>query len=348
MTAIDTDALVIGAGPAGLFGVFELGLREIGAHVIDALPFAGGQCVELYADKPLYDIPALPVCTGRELTERLLAQIRPFAAPLHLGDVVSTLSAAADGRWHVGTRAGLQFRCRSVLLAAGVGAFLPRPLKVDGIEAFDGAGLAYREPPAEALAGQRVVVAGATEAALRFASALAFQRAGGAALAPAAVTLVHRREAFEASDETVANFHALRAQGALAFVAGLPAGFATVAGRLSALEVLAADGSTVTLPLDHLVALQGLSPRLGPLADWGLALARRQVAVDTASFATSLPGVFAVGDVISYPGKQRLILSAFHEATLAAAGIAAHLFPGPQPPLEYTTSSVRLHRLLGV
>jgi thioredoxin reductase (NADPH) len=349
-TIVKTDALIIGAGPAGLFQVFELGLREIRAHVVDALPGAGGQCVELYGDKPIYDIPALPACTGRELTERLLAQIRPFAPTFHFDQLVSQVTPAGGGRFDVRTRAGLQFDCGAVVLAAGVGAFVPRTLKVAGLDAFEGRQLFHHvdRVPADALAGRRVLVSGATEQALAFAMRLGDAVARRASDAPARVTLLHRRDAFDADDATVAAFRAACAGGALHFVAGQPTGLHTEGERLSALTLLDATGASVSLAVDTVVVLQGLSPKLGPLADWGLALERRQVQVDTARFQTSVPGLFAIGDVVHYPGKQRLILSAFHEATLAAAGLAGHLSPGDDGPLEYTTSSPRIHKLLGV
>jgi thioredoxin reductase (NADPH) len=336
VTTVKTDALIIGAGPAGLFQVFELGLREISAHVVDALPFAGGQCVELYGDKPIYDIPALPACTGLELTDRLLAQIKPFAPTFHFDQLVSHVAQADGGRFDVRTRAGLQFDCGAIVLAAGVGAFVPRTLKVAGLEAFEGRQLFHRAdlvPPA-ALAGKQVLVSGATEQALAFAMRLCNAVARHAPDAPARVTLIHRRDAFDAADDTVAAFRGACTAGALHFVAGQPTGLETDGDRLTALTLLDATGTSVSLPVDTIVVLQGLSPKLGPLADWGLALERRQVQVETAQFATSVPGLFAIGDVVHYPGKQRLILSAFHEATLAAAGVAGHLSPGDDGPLE--------------
>jgi thioredoxin reductase (NADPH) len=350
VTIVKTDALIIGAGPAGLFQVFELGLREISAHVIDALPCAGGQCVELYGDKPIYDIPALPACTGLELTERLLAQIKPFAPSFHFDQLVSHVAQAEGGRFDVRTRAGLQFDCGAIVLAAGVGAFVPRTLKVAGLDAFEGRQLFHRADlvPPEALAGKQVLVSGATEQALAFATRLCDAVARHASDAPARVTLIHRRDAFDAADDTVAAFRGACTAGALHFVAGQPTGLETDGDRLTALTLLDATGTSVSLPVDTVVVLQGLSPKLGPLADWGLALERRQVQVETARFATSVPGLFAIGDVVHYPGKQRLILSAFHEATLAAAGVAGHLSPGDDGPLEYTTSSPRIHKLLGV
>ncbi|HEY9027486.1 MAG TPA: NAD(P)/FAD-dependent oxidoreductase, partial [Burkholderiaceae bacterium] len=303
-----------------------------------------------YGDKPIYDIPAIPACTGRELTERLLEQVRPFAPGLHFDQLVSHVSQAPDGRFDVRTRAGLRFDCRAIVLAAGVGAFVPRTLKVPGLEAFEGRQLFHRAEsvPADAVAGRRVLVAGATEQALATAARLAGARAHGEAGAPAHVSLLHRRDVFDAGDDAVAAFRAACTSGALQFVVGQPTGLALDGDRLRALVVLDPQGASTELPVDTLVVLQGLSPKLGPLADWGLAMERRHVAVDTATYRTSVPGIFAVGDVVHYPGKQRLILSGFHEATLAAAGVAEHLEPGAGGPLEYTTSSPRIHKLLGV
>jgi thioredoxin reductase (NADPH) len=347
---IKTDALIIGAGPAGLFQAFELGLREISAQVIDALPFAGGQCVELYGDKPIYDIPALPRCTGLELTDRLLRQVEPFAPAFHFNQLVSHVAPAAGGRFDVRTRAGLAFDCGAIVLAAGVGAFVPRTLKVAGLDAFEGRQLFHRVEavPPEALAGRQVLVSGATGQALAFATRLCDAVARRAPGAPARVTLIHRRDAFDADDDAVAAFRTACGGGALHFVAGQPTGMEVDGDRLAALTLLDPTGATVSLPVDTVVVLQGLSPKLGPFADWGLALERRQVQVETAKFQTSVPGLFAIGDVVNYPGKQRLILSAFHEATLAAAGVAGHLSPGDDGPIEYTTSSPRIHKLLGV
>jgi thioredoxin reductase (NADPH) len=347
---IRTDALVIGAGPVGLFQVFELGLREIAAQVVDALPFAGGQCVELYGDKPIYDIPAIVACTGHELTARLLEQVKPFAPGFHFGQLVSHVAAAADGRFEVATRGGLRFDCGAIVLAAGVGAFVPRTLKLPGIEAFEGRQLFHRadDLPPSAITERHVVIAGATEQALAFATRLAARVAQRDPGAPASVSLLHRRDVFDAADATVEAFRSACAAGSLKFVAGQAMGFDSDGLTLRALTVLDPTGASIALPADTLLVLQGLSPKLGPLADWGLAMERRHVAVDTASYRTSVPGIFAVGDVVHYPGKQRLILSGFHEATLAAAGVAEHLRPGSGGPLEYTTSSPRIHKLLGV
>ncbi len=346
--AIATDALVIGAGPVGLFQVFELGLQEIAAHMVDPLPHSGGQCAELYPDKPIYDIPGLPVVGGLELVQRLQQQSAPFKPTLHLGQLVSALQRLPDGRWHVETNAGTEFVARTVFIAAGAGAFLPRSVKLDGIDRHLGRQVLHQLPDAPpALAGLHVVVLGDEDPALDAAIALAApgpQR-------PASVTLVHRRDSFRAAADTVARLQALRDSGALRFVAGQP--MALVEGGpptapLQALDLLPVDGASQRLPTDLLLVLMGVSPRLGPIADWGMALHRRQVEVDTQAFQTSLPGVFAVGDINTYPGKKKLLLCGFHEATLAAFAAAAIVFPERRMPLQYTTTSTRLHALLGV
>ena len=334
------DALVIGAGPVGLFQVFELGLLGIHAHVIDSLPEPGGQCIELYADKPIYDIPATKVCTGRELIARLMAQIEPFKADFHLDQQVNVVERQGDGRFRVETSKGTQLLAKTIVIASGVGSFQPRRLKIDGIKAFEGTQLFYAAPDAGTLEGKQVIVIGDADAALECAIGLVQQQAQ--------VTLMHRRDEFKAAAATIDEVQRLRAAGRLRFIAAQATGIEQADGRLTALKVAAADGSQPALPLDALIVLTGLSPKLGPIADWGLALERKQLVVDTASFQTNTPGIFAVGDVNTYPGKKKLILCGFHEATLAAFGAAAHVFPGQPVHLEYTTTSPRLHRALGV
>ena len=336
---IETDAVVIGAGPVGLFQVFELGLLGIHAHVIDSLPQAGGQCVALYADKPIYDIPGTPVCTGRELVARLLTQIAPFNAPLHLDQQVDVVARQDDGRFLVETSKGVRLLAKTVFIAGGVGSFQPRRLKIADIAPHEGAQLFYSAPELAQLDGQNVVVIGDGDAALACAAELAQRRVS--------VTLMHRRDEFKAEPALVERVQALRSSGQLRFVAAQPMGIEQIAGRLSALQVLGADGQNATLPLDVLIVLTGLSPKLGPIAEWGLALERKQLIVDTASFETSTPGIFAVGDVNTYAGKRKLILCGFHEATLAAFAAAARI-SGEPVHLEYTTTSPRLHRALGV
>ena len=334
------DALVIGAGPVGLFQVFELGLLGIHAHVVDSLPEPGGQCIELYADKPIYDIPATKVCTGRELIARLMAQIEPFKADFHLDQQVNVVERQGDGRFRVETSRGTQLLAKTIIIAGGVGSFQPRRLKIDGIKAFEGTQLFYSAPDAGTLKGKQAIVIGDADAALECAIGLVQQQAQ--------VTLMHRRDEFKAAAASIDEVQRLRASGRLRFIAAQATGIEQAGGRLIALQVAAADGIQPALPLDALIVLTGLSPKLGPIADWGLALERKQLVVDTSSFETNTPGIFAVGDVNTYPGKKKLILCGFHEATLAAFGAAAHVFPGQPLHLEYTTTSPRLHRALGV
>jgi thioredoxin reductase (NADPH) len=335
---IETDAVIVGAGPVGLFQVFQLGLQEIRAHVVDALPHAGGQCVELYGDKPIYDIPAVAATSGRDLTQRLLAQVEPFSPTFHFNQLVAEVQPQADGRFAVATSQGTRFLTRTLFIAAGVGAFQPRALKVEGIGKFASQVL-HRADDTAPFAGRKVVVLGDEDPALEAACRLSPH---------ADVTLLHRRDGFRADPARIEAMRSLVAAGKMRFKVGQPTGLREEAGRLAALEVAAPDGSVAALPADVLLVMLGISPKLGPVADWGLDLERKQLQVDTAQFATRVPGIFAVGDINTYPGKKKLILCGFHEATLAAFGAAAIVFPGKEIHLQYTTTSTKLHRLLGV
>jgi len=339
-----TDALIVGAGPVGLFQVFELGLLGMTAQVVDTLPHAGGQCAALYGDKPIYDIPGLPFCTGQELTDRLLQQIRPFAAGFHLGQEVADVHQRDDGRFAVATSTGARFVATVVIVAGGVGSFRPRTLKIDGLAKYEGTQLFHHAVDPSSMVGERVVVVGAGEEAL----ALAVQCASEGAQRAASVLLLHRRDDFRASPATLAQFEMLREAGRIQFIAGQVTGLEESPDRLRGLLVQGSDGSAHTVPVDRLLVCLGLSPQLGPIAHWGLGLDRKQVNVDTEKFQTSTPGIFAVGDINVYPGKKKLILCGFHEATLAAYGAAQIVFPGRDTPLLYTTSSSQLHRRLGV
>ena len=346
--AIETDAVVIGAGPVGLFQVFQLGLLGITAHVVDALPVAGGQCIELYADKPIYDIPAIKVCTGRELVDRLLQQIEPFAASFHLGQTLRSLAQREDGRFDLETSSGQCFVSRTVFIAAGVGAFQPRSLKVEGFERHLGSQIYHHAPDAALLAGQQVLVLGDDDAAVNTALDLA---TADTAHRPASVTLLHRRSVLSAAPATLARFQDLCAGGALRFEVGQILSLEERDGtepRLVAVQLTGEDGQARRLAVDVMLVCLGLSPKLGPIAQWGLAMARRQLLVDAAFFETSTPGIHAVGDVVSYPGKKKLIVSGFHEATLAAYAAAARLRPDEPVLLQYTTTSPKLHQRLGL
>ncbi len=334
---IETDALIIGAGPVGLFQAFQLGLLEISCHIVDALPHAGGQCTELYGDKPIYDIPGTPGTTGRGLVESLLKQLAPFKPRFHLDEQIETLARQEDGRFLLATRHGRRFVARTVFIAAGVGAFVPKRIAVEGIEPLEGSKLFYHPAPAALarFAGQAVVVNGGDDAALDTALALA-----GIA---AQVTLVHRRDVFQAEEATVAALRERVAAGTIRLAVGQPA-----AVDDAGLTIVTPEARKVALPFDALIACLGISPRLGPIANWGLELVRKQIPVDTEKYETQERGIFAVGDINTYPGKKKLIVCGFHEATLAAWGAAALVFPDKSIPLQYTTTSTRLHELLGV
>jgi thioredoxin reductase (NADPH) len=341
---VEADALIIGAGPVGLFQVFELGLLEIKAHVIDSLPYPGGQCIELYPDKPIYDIPAVPMCTGQQLTDNLLKQIEPFGATFHYGQTVSALQRQDDGRFLVETHKGNRFLAKIVIIAAGMGAFEPRALAVEGINRFNGTQLFYSVKKPADFAGKELVVLGGGDSALDW--ALNFAQDGPNKAAR--VTLVHRRDGFKAAPASIAKMRELRECGRMDFVVGQVTGYEQKDGRLAAVKITAPDASTREVPVDAVLVFFGLSPKLGPIANWGLDIERRQLKVDTEKFSTSEPGIFAVGDINTYPGKKKLILSGFHECALAAFGAAQFIFPDKPVTLQYTTTSTKLHKVLGV
>lgn len=338
---IEADAVIIGAGPVGLFQVFELGLLEIKAHVIDSLPVVGGQCVELYPDKPIYDIPAVPVCTGQELTDNLLKQIEPFEPTFHLGQEVTLVERREDGRFDLETSTGTRFITKTIFIAAGVGSFQPRTLKVDGIEAFEGKQVFYRVKDPSQFHGKNLVICGGGDSALDWALNLVGKAES--------IVLLHRRDDFRAAPASVAKMKELCDNYEMQLTIGQVTGIETKDDLLSEIKVTGADGVTRRMPLDNLLVFFGLSPKLGPIAEWGLEIERKQLKVmDTEKFETNVPGIFAVGDINTYPGKKKLILSGFHEAALAAFGAAPYIFPEKKIHMQYTTTSPKLHKILGV
>ena len=342
--AIETDAVIVGAGPVGLFQVFELGLLEIKAHIIDSLAYPGGQCIELYPDKPIYDIPAVPVCTGKELTDNLLKQIEPFGATFHLGQEVTVVEKRDDGRFFVQTSKGTRLLTKTIFIAAGVGAFQPRTLRVDGLDKFEDTQLFYRVKDPSLFAGKNLVIVGGGDSALDWSLNFVQESAHKAE----SVILVHRRDGFKAAPASVARMKELCDALEMQFMVGQVSGIDERDGKLSAVKVTGGDGVTRVVPLDMLLVFFGLSPKLGPIAEWGLAIERKQLVVDTEQFSTNVPGIFAVGDINTYPGKKKLILSGFHEAALAAFGAAPIVFPDKRILLQYTTTSPKLHKVLGV
>jgi thioredoxin reductase (NADPH) len=337
---IEADVVIVGAGPAGLFQVFELGLLGIKSHIVDTLRHPGGQCAELYPDKPIYDIPALPVCGAQELVDRLMQQIKPFSPDFHFGEEVSALQRRDDGRFDLQTSTGTQFIARAVVIAAGLGSFQPRRLGVEGGEMFEGKQIHYRVKSAADFHGKHLVIFGGGDSALDWVIDL-----NGKA---ASITQVHRRPEFRAAPASVARMQELVAAGRMKFVEGTAAALRTAGNQLTGVTVKRTDGGMEELDADHVLAFFGLHPKLGPIAEWGFALEKKAIAVDTAKFQTSVPGIFAIGDINTYPGKKKLILSGFHEAALAAFAIAEHLNPARKVHLQYTTTSPIMQKRLGV
>lgn len=340
--AIETDVVIIGAGPCGLFQVFELGLLDIHAHVIETLPNAGGQCAELYPGKPIYDIPAYPTIGAQELVDKLLEQIAPFNPTFHFNSQVDKLQRQGDGRFYLHTSQGEEFITKAVIVAGGVGSFAPVKLKIPGVEERVGRDVFYAVKDQELHAGKDIVILGGGDSALDW--ALDLQKSANSVL------LIHRSTTFKAAPASVSAVHALCNDLEMQLLTGNVTRLITDAHHdtLKQIEVTGMDGVARRVELDQLLVFFGLSPKLGPIADWGLDLRRNQIQVDTEKFQSSEPGLYAVGDINWYPGKKKLILSGFHEAALAAFAIKEQLFPGQKVHLQYTTTSPVMHQRLGV
>jgi thioredoxin reductase (NADPH) len=337
---ITTDVVIIGAGPAGLFQVFELGLLDIKAHVVDSLPQVGGQCAELYPDKPIYDIPAFRTVGAQELIDRLMDQIKHFEPQFHLKQTVTKLEKREDGRFTLVTSSGTEFDTAAVILAAGLGAFQPRKLRTAGAEDWDGSHIHYRVRNPERLEGKSIIILGGGDSALDWSLELN-ERVSN-------MILVHRRAEYRAQPASVNQMKVLAAEGKLKEFHGMIREILVDDGKFRGVKVADSDGELHELEADEIFVFWGLSPNLGPIAEWGLEIQKRQIPVDTEQFQTSVPGIFAVGDINTYPGKKKLILSGFHEAALAAFGIQKLLHPDKKVHLQYTTTSPIMHKRLGV
>ncbi len=333
-----TDVLVVGAGPAALFATFQLGLLDISSCMVDALPHIGGQVQQLYADKVLYDVPGIPRCTGGELVDLLWDQIQPFKPIAALGQLVKSVSLS-DGAWQVQTDRGLQTRARAILIASGVGAFAPRRIKAVDFGELEGRDVQYYRPPVLPSGASKCAVYGNDEEALRLAIDLSQS-------AEPPVLVCYRRDAFDASSWVMETFQDLRDRGRIQVQIGMMQGYSKQGNRLIALHLMQPDGQVAKPSVDQLWIMQGISPQVGPIAHWGLALQGRSLAVNPGTFATSEAGIYAIGDAVNYEGKRKLLVSAFHEATQAAYAIADALHPQGLGPQEYTTSSVRLQEKL--
>jgi thioredoxin reductase (NADPH) len=337
---IVTEVVIIGAGPCGLFQVFELGLLGITCHLVDSLGAPGGQCTELYPDKPIYDIPALPTCGAQELVDRLLQQIAPFNAPLHLGQEVVSLKKRDDGRFDLETILGTRFDAGAVVIAGGVGSFQPRRIGVPNAELFEGKSIHYRVRDAANYHGKKLAIFGGGDSALDW----VIDFAGKAAQ----VTHIHRRAEFRGAPASVAKMRALVDTGQVKYIEGLADSLITSGDAFAGVNVKGSDGAMHAVEADHVFAFFGLHPKLGPIAEWGMELEKKALKVDTEKFQTSVPGIFAVGDINTYRGKKKLILSGFHEAALAAFAIQHYLFPAKKQFLQYTTTSPVMQKRLGV
>ncbi|WP_435641018.1 NAD(P)/FAD-dependent oxidoreductase [Micavibrio aeruginosavorus] len=337
---VRTDVVIIGAGPVGLFAVFELGLLDMKVHLVDILDKPGGQCAELYPEKPIYDIPAWPIITGQDLTDRLMEQIAPFKPTFHLGQMAEALERTDDGFWRLTTDIGTVIEAKVVVIAAGGGSFVPKKPSIPGLEAFEGTSVFYAVREMEKFRDKKIVIAGGGDSALDWTINLQ-------PLAKS-VNLVHRRDDFRAAPDSVNKMRALVADNKMALdIAGIT-GLEGENGILRAVHMHSAERGDYVVEADTLLAFYGLTMKLGPIADFGLHLHENLVPVDTEKFETSTPGIFAIGDINYYPGKLKLILSGFHEGALMAQAAFRYVFPDKKLRFQYTTSSSALQDKLGV
>jgi thioredoxin reductase (NADPH) len=338
--AIETDVAILGAGPVALFAVFELGLLDLKAELVDILDRPGGQCTELYPEKPIYDIPGLPVVSGQGLTGRLMEQIKPFHAGFHFSQMASALEKQTDGRWKLSSDAGTEIVAPVVVIAAGAGSFVPKRPPIAGIEPYEGKSVHYAVRKMEAFRGKNIVIAGGGDSALDWTLNLA----------PIAesLTLVHHRDGFRAQQHSVNQMRELSADGKIMFHVASVKGLHGANGELEAVTLSGADKKEWIHPCDTFLPFFGLTIKLGPIAEFGLNLHENLISVDTARFESETPGVFAIGDIAAYPGKLKLILCGFHEAALMAQAAFHICRPNEKLRFQYTTSSSSLHKKLGV
>ncbi|MBM84782.1 MAG: ferredoxin--NADP(+) reductase [Rhodospirillaceae bacterium] len=334
-----TDAVVIGAGPVGLFAVFELGLLDMETHLIDILDAPGGQCAELYPEKPIYDIPGIPVCSGQDLTDKLLEQIQPFKPTFHLGQMAESLIKRENGKWQVTTDIGTVIDATVVVIAAGGGSFVPKKPPLRGLDEYEGSSVFYSVRKMEQFRGKNILIAGGGDSALDWT----------VNLHPVAksMALVHRRDEFRAAPDTVNKMRALVDSGGIDLHIAQLKELKGAEGKLQAVSVKGSTGD-YNIPCDTLLAFFGLTMKLGPVADFGISLNQNLIPVDTEKFETDVPGIFAIGDINHYPGKLKLILSGFHEAALMSQQAFRYVYPERRLRFQYTTSSSDLQAKLGV
>jgi thioredoxin reductase (NADPH) len=338
--AYDTDVIIVGAGPVGLFAVFELGLLDLKCHVVDVLDRPGGQCAELYPEKPIYDIPGLPIVTGQELTDRLMQQIAPFRPIFHLQQMAEGLERLPDGKFKVRTELGTTITAAVLAIAAGGGSFVPRKPKIEGIEPFEGKTIHYAVRQMERFRDKDIVIAGGGDSALDW--VLNLQPIAKS------TTLIHRRDDFRAAPHSVAKMRALVAEKKVRLEIADLKSVVGADGQISAIGCTTKEKGAYEIPCNELLAFYGLTMKLGPIANFGLNLNENLIPVDTEKFETSEPGIFAIGDINTYPGKLKLILCGFHESALMAQAAFRICRPGERLVFLYTTSSTDLQKKLGV
>lgn len=337
---IETDAVIIGAGPCGLFTVFEMGLLDMKCHLVDILDRPGGQCAELYPEKPIYDIPAYPTITGQELTDRLMDQIAPFNPVFHFSQMAESLDKLENGKWCLTTDTGTVFHATCIIIAAGGGSFVPKKPPIQGIEAYEGSSVFYAVRKMDQFKDKDIVIVGGGDSALDW--TLNLQPIAKS------MTLIHRRDEFRAAPDSVSKMRELVQKGAMNFETGQVKSLIGADGNLEAIEIIDNDKNLKTIPCNCLLPFFGLTMKLGPIANFGLNLEQNLIPVDTEKFETSTPGIFAVGDINTYPGKLKLILSGFHEAALMSRQAFRYCRPEAKLRFEYTTSSSSLQDKLGV
>ncbi|MBV8701993.1 MAG: NAD(P)/FAD-dependent oxidoreductase [Bradyrhizobium sp.] len=338
--AIKTDVLIIGAGPCGLFAVFELGLLDIKAHLVDILDKTGGQCSELYPEKPIYDIPGIPMVTGQGLTAQLMEQIKPFHPTFHLGEMIDTIEKIGDPAFRVTTDAGKVFECKVVVIAAGGGSFQPKRAPVPGVEAYEGTSVFYSVRKMEQFRDKEILIVGGGDSALDWTLNLH----------PLAkrITLVHRRDDFRAAPHSVEQMRGLVSAGKMDLRIGQVTALEGASGVLRGATIKGNDNTLTNITCDAMLPFFGLTMKLGPVANWGIALENNLIPVETSAFETSVPGIFAIGDINTYPGKLKLILCGFHEGALMAQKAHRYVYPEKRLVFQYTTSSSSLQKKLGV
>ncbi len=336
----ETDVIIIGAGPVGLFAVFELGLLDMKAHLVDILDKPGGQCAELYPEKPIYDIPAFPVITGQELTDNLMAQIEPFSPTFHLQQMAEKLEKLDNGKWQLTTDQGTVLIAPVIVIAAGGGSFVPKKPNIPNLEDFEGTSVFYAVRQMDQFKGKNVLIAGGGDSALDW--CLNLQPL------TQSMALVHRRADFRAAPDSVSKMMGLVSNKKMDFHVADIKELYGFDGRLNSVMVQPKGEEAYQVPCDTLLAFYGLTMKLGPIADFGLNFDKNLIPVDTEKFETSTAGIFSIGDINTYPGKLKLILSGFHEGALMAQQAFRIVYPDKKLRFQYTTSSTSLQEKLGV